>query len=549
MRPLQDTLGAGSIADLARAVDAEAHARARVVAAFGADLGGAVAFADACAERLADARRGAHHTPWGVARWVAAQVGTPGGSPKPGAAPGALRVLDPACGAGHLLLGARAAGICPARRSDWLGWDVDADSVAATRLGLWLADGAEGCVADYSGVRCRDAVVDDAEDARACADVVVANPPFVSVRGLARARGPEYLEMLRHANPALRGNFDLYVPFLLRLSGWLAPGGRFGLIVPATLWTARYALAARIALAPRLEAVHHLVPEGLFPGRAVHTDVLVGGAADEAGWTALGESRVDGTPPAPGRRVPRGALADGLPGPTLAPSVPLGQLAHVHGGTPGYHAAAMAARVREATPGDGPTLRPLVVTRSVRAYAIEAGPVRFLKRRWERPVVDVTELSPGKRALFEAPKVLVGGVSKGLVAALDAHGAALGVNVFAIVPRELSAECALALLNATTIAKWYRSRYRGRRLSGGYFAVNAENLRAVPVPRRWLEDDARRAQIEDAVRARLSADDPARACELEDAIDQMVREDLVPCGIDATQEARREQAGRNKPSK
>lgn len=549
MDALLGSLRLGSLTSLARAVDAEAGARDGLVAAFGADLAGAVVFADACAARLADGDRGAHHTPWAVARWVAARVAA--ALAESGSAPGVegRRVLDPACGAGHLLLAAHAEGVGAHRPEGWLGWDVDEESVAATRLALWLAGGGAGRVADYAGVRRWDPVVaaEAAEDVTDVADVVVANPPFVSVRGLARTRGAEYLDALRRANPALRGSFDLYVPFLLRLGRWLAPHGHFALIVPTTLWTAGYARAARLALAPHVEAVHHLVPEGLFPGRAVHTDVLVGGPCDDEGWAVVGEAAIDEPARPTGRRVPRRALADGLPGPDVAPSIPLGRLAEVHGGTPGYHAAALAGLLREAGPEDGPDLRPLVVTRSVGAYVLEAGPVRFLRRRWERPVVDLAALTPGKRALFGAPKVLVGGISRSLVAALDTSGVALGVNVFAVVPRGLSAECVLALLNAAVVGEWYRERFRGRRLSGGFFAVNCEALREVPVPRRWLEDVTRRRAIEAAVRERLDAPPGARALALDAAIGAMVREDLAPCGMDATQEARNDRDPRSKP--
>lgn len=449
------------------------------------------AWADACHAALLGRGPGVgtHATPWRLADWLVVAL----------AAPAEGRVLDPACGTGHLLVAEALRQ--PRPPESWLGVDICSGRAAATQVALWLAHERRGRPADYAGVRAADALLEDepaggAEGERA-PGLVLANPPFASVRELARRLGPAYVARLRERYPRLRGSFDLYVPFLLRLATCAAAGARFGVILPATFWSAAYAAPARDALAAHVMAVHRVRGRDLFEGAAVTTHVLLG-AASVAGRVALFETALDGVAAVshPEGEVARELLArPGYPTParqwSAAATVPLGDVAEVTAGTPGYHAAAIAAGLREATAeGDVEDVRPFVVTRSVEPYRLALGDVRFQRRRWRLPVLRLSVLTPGKRALFTRPKVVVAGVSRRLEAARDPEGVALGVGVYAVIPHGVATEIVLALLNSLTISDWYRHRFLGRELSGGYFAVNVAHLAAVPVPRAWVGEGA-----------------------------------------------------------
>jgi hypothetical protein len=211
----------------------------------------------------------------------------------------------------------------------------------------------------------------------------------------------------------------------------------------------------------------------------------------------------------------------------IGATVPLGELALVTAGTPGYQAAAVAEGLRERgeeaqwPAAEEPAL-PFVVTSSIDPYRLRLGPVRYQRRRWHAPELRLGVLTPGKRALFERPKVLVAGVSRRLEAARDATGVALGVGVYAIVPRALPFEPLLALLNSASLAEWYRHRFLGRELSGGYFAVNAAHLAAIPVPRAWVEGRGELERVVALVRAREACDGGAGGAALEAELERIV---------------------------
>jgi hypothetical protein len=541
------------------------------------------AWADACEGALTGAGGaksgtgagplGTHATPWPWAVWLASSVAAP-----PGAS-----VLDPACGVGHLLVAEAVRQPRPAGR--WLGWDVCPGRAAATRVALWLAHERRGKPCDYAGVRALDALRDRPE---ARAGAVLANPPFASVRELVRRLGAGYFAALRAATPELRGSFDLYVPFVLRLGDWLTEDARFGVILPATYWSAGYAAPARRALAPHLTAVHRLSGRDVFARAAVTAHVLFGRAAASERTALFRSELVGGTVVSgPEGCLPPAALVDtGYPEAALGPRGPcvaLGEVADVTAGTPGYQAGLIAAALREsgeaglgvghearagegervdgageearsgekgsvdgaaaaqpgagegesvdgAGEGEGAAL-PFVVTRSIDAYRLLPGPVRFQRRRWQSPELRVSVLTPGKRALFAGQKIVVAGISRRLEAARDARGVALGVGVYAVVPRGVSTEVILALLNSAAISEWYRRRFLGRELSGGYFAVNASHLAQVPVPVAWLEGEPAAERVAALVLERETCEDPDRSTALDAQLDALVSAALAtPAG-------------------
>jgi len=184
----------------------------------------------------------------------------------------------------------------------------------------------------------------------------------------------------------------------------------------------------------------------------------------------------------------------------------------------------MAAQLREADdPLSVEHLR-FVVSRCISSYRVEPGPLTFMKRRFQAPVVAVSELTPLKRRLFTQPKLLVSGVSRRLAAARDHRGLALGVGVYAVLPHAIASEIALALLNSPSVTHWYRQQFPGAELSGGYLGVNCPHLCAIPVPIQWIQGDGTTDQVIALVRQReqLSSADP----DLDSAIERLVREAL-----------------------
>ena len=70
---------------------------------------------------------------------------------------------------------------------------------------------------------------------------IVGNPPYVSIRELAKSHTTAEVAELRERFTTARGNFDLYVLFIERALQWLQPGGRLGFIIPNKWATLDYA--------------------------------------------------------------------------------------------------------------------------------------------------------------------------------------------------------------------------------------------------------------------------------------------------------------------
>ncbi len=133
---------------------------------------------------------------------------------------GAVRVLDPACGEGALLLA--AAGVL-GERARLEGWEKDRSALREARRGL-LARRIKARIVH------RDALASERPGEY---DAILANPPWVSFSGResvaidARERA-----RLRERFETFRGWPQLQGPFLERALGLVREGGRVGFVLP-----------------------------------------------------------------------------------------------------------------------------------------------------------------------------------------------------------------------------------------------------------------------------------------------------------------------------
>lgn len=142
-----------------------------------------------------------------------------------------LRILDPACGEGALLVAAlqelrswwEREGLPGDPASCLHGLDTDAEAVA--RAQARLGPGAH--------LEVGDALAEDS--LRPGYDVILANPPYVRRRALpAQATG-----LARRFASARTGHLDLYLPFVERSLGLLRASGILALIAPSAWLAAR----------------------------------------------------------------------------------------------------------------------------------------------------------------------------------------------------------------------------------------------------------------------------------------------------------------------
>jgi hypothetical protein len=458
-------------------------------------------------------RRGAHYTPVPVAEHVVHAA-------LPEGVVGA--VVDPTCGAGALLLVAADRLVAAGRdrhdvaRHLLFGADVEPLAVAA----------AEAAIALWSGgvVPERDHLVvgDPLQEGRSLWPTapergfaaVVGNPPFQGQLARATARTPADASQLRErfGEAAAGAYVDTAVLFLLVGLELAAPGARVAMVQPQSTVAARDAGPVRAEVARRARLVDLWAPgERLFAARVhVCVPVLEVGEGDgRSDWSAevaatRGVPRVALAPS--GRRRSLGShlrdrarvlasFRDHYYG--LVPHVVeeggsgSGDVEAVSGGkgTPSWGGAVTALR-----PGRGrqQVTHPLVTTGLVGIGHCAWGeqPVRFAKRWWDRPVVDVEAVRAGSRRLdgwlgaVLAPKLVVASQTKVLEAAADPHGrwvpSTPSISVVPGDPDDLGR--LLAAVCSPPASAWVARQAAGTALSVDTIRVTRAMLEALPLP-------------------------------------------------------------------
>ncbi len=454
-----------------------------------------------------------------------------------------LRILDPACGAGAMLTEAQVqlrgkAGI------ELFGVDLDPAAVAACRTQLlsrdqtWSRSGSAGASPSRPppaqkvaiDIWHSDALFDDRLSQLAPFDVIVGNPPFVNIRQLAQSQLAAYLGKLRQRFRTARGNFDLYVPFVERAWELLAPGGRCGLVLPNKWATLDYARPLRELLLAetRIEHVVDLSSVRVFAEASVYPHLLVFTKQPPAKSHAVNYQVGEHSTALAQRQLSPAAIAftAALDVESRVETRPLGELATISCGTPGYSAQRVAAALVEV--GRAPVGRNCIPSRTdwksvlrlphsnfitsgnIDRYRLSLGNVRFLGRMYERPVLplDSPALTDRQRRLFAGQKIVIAGLSQRLEAAWDETGLALGVQVFALSEWQVDPLYLLALLNSKLLSYLFRTRYAAKRLAGDYVAINKGQLAQLPIaiPRRTSVSLVQRL----GQPGRLSCDDDAR---------------------------------------
>nr|WP_084519801.1 methyltransferase domain-containing protein [Nocardia mexicana] len=182
-------------------------------------------------------RHGRHYTPERLARFLAERL------VEHVVPQGELRVLDPACGDGELLLAVNqaAAQRFPGLRVRLVGFDLHADAIQVAReraggLGIDWHTGDFLCAAE--------------DLANESFDVVITNPPYVRTQQLGGATA-----RLLSQRYGLRGRIDLTHPFVATVPRLLRPGGVLGLLCANRFLTTKAGANLRALLRAEMSPV------------------------------------------------------------------------------------------------------------------------------------------------------------------------------------------------------------------------------------------------------------------------------------------------------
>jgi hypothetical protein len=415
-----------------------------------------------------------------------------------------VTVCDPACGGGVFLVAAaeRILRAGAARRDivRHLLWGADVDPVglaaAEAALALWAGEAPPP-----GRLVLGDPLVAGAElwpgSPPEGFGAVVGNPPFQSQLGRLTARTAAERGALRARwGSALRAYTDTAWLFLLLACELVRPGGRVVLVQPQSLVAARDAAAVRTAVDHRADLVDIWADDDRVFAAAVRVcapvllrrDAPVLAPADR--WGELW------------------ARALGLPELPEPGGPPLGERATVWAGFRDEYYGLVPA-VRESAPGDDPGAVAPLVTSGVLDWgtcAWGARPIRFAKRRWHAPVVDLDLLARGEAdpaarwvERTRRPKVVVATQTRMLEPAVDADGTWVpSVPALAVVPHDPDDLWHLgAALAAPAATAWLARRAAGTGLERGAVRVSGPDLAALPLP----TDPARWDEAADAWRA------------------------------------------------
>lgn len=207
------------------------------------------AMAAALAVKTKKKETGAHFTPPDLARFIAERLVTHCDFSRP-----ALRVLDPSCGDGELLLALYQA-LPPKKKhaAELIGMDVDDEAVGEarrrlegveSRLSLETGDFLEAASAMGRQPNLWQASPTTLREV----DMVIANPPYVRTQILGASKAQGLASVF-----GLSGRVDLYHAFLAAMTGALRPGGLLGVITSNRYLTTRGGAAIRRFLADEFE--------------------------------------------------------------------------------------------------------------------------------------------------------------------------------------------------------------------------------------------------------------------------------------------------------
>jgi adenine-specific DNA-methyltransferase len=442
--------------------------------------------------------RGVFYTPVEIAEWIVAQTYEPllrqwHGEQSP------PKLLDPACGAGVFLQAAMTAlrNRCQqlqlskpeeqlAITQALFGTDIDEPTVKTARRQTMLP---------ASNLQCADAL---AESELGSFDVVVGNPPYVSIRELARSQTPEYVNSLRERFQTARGNFDLYVLFIERALELLKPGGRLGLIVPNKWATLDYAIKLREMLLREtsLEQIVDLSTLRVFPQAGTYPQIIVlqrqpaavehrvhiSHVTDFAAFQRSNQYRDSRWVAQSSLQSRAFVLGNEIRVEDRVATLPLESIATLHSGASGYSANLLAAELQELTESRDEAVD-FIVSGNIDRYAIHLGDVRFLNQTWQRPCLSLRSaaITAAKARLYREPKIVLSGMSRRLEAAYDEQGCALGVQVYAAAEMKVDPFYLLGVLNSKLLSYLFRERFGAKCLSGGYLSVNKGQLAQLPI--------------------------------------------------------------------
>ncbi|MEO1129119.1 MAG: N-6 DNA methylase [Planctomycetota bacterium] len=426
-----------------------------------------------------------------------------------------MRICDPACGCGHLLLaaGERLAarlaivrdvpeGLDEAMRDVLdrciVGTDIDPVAVELCRICMRFA--AHDVIETSHNIRTCDALLDGPADWNGTCDVVLGNPPFIDSETMVREM-PDTRQQIAARYASARGNWDLSVPFIEHASTLLRDDGRLALVIPSRVLSSDYAATVQSMLLEQgLLECHDFSRAKPFQGADVAVAIIAASAKPTGGPTTfvtydadLQESRRVDVPVTTLRHLPAGYVgaAHRLTNARLVSwrraATRLGDICATSDGA----TTAEAYQIREHLQDSeaDPSAVRLVNTGTIDPFALLWGRrvIRYLGFQGSHPCLTgaaLREASPRRHAQAMEPGVVLAGLARRLEAAVAPPGYLCGKSAVLVrVTRDdICPHAIAAVLNAPIMTELYRDVFGGRGFGPGSMHIGPRQIEQMPMP-------------------------------------------------------------------
>lgn len=439
-----------------------------------------------------------------------------------------FKVIDPACGSGHFVVGSIRAlsgklaenykqqdsSISDLRRevAEKMVFGIDRNemAVALTKLSIYLTtmqkDKSLPNIED--NIINRDSLRDKLPNTfKNEFNLVIGNPPYVNTKLLSKS-DPVLKTYLAESDEyeTCTGCFDLYIPFIERaIKSLIKREGVVSFVLPNKLMVADYAEGARLFSEKKCKDIEVIDISHLdvFKGVGVypHMYILktkqddspsVNFRLEDAEATVMDESfawfktKVINEE----KKVPSGKIWSAQKK-SRKGLVAMSSVCTIEGGVTGYSAQQILTALTESTKKNGKSKVPFIVSGNIGKGRLEFGNVRYMKHDFSNPVLDLSSdvITKGKKKLFENPKVIIAGMTKEIRTVYIKEPLAVGVGVFSVTSSNLPLEAVAAILNSLAFSYLYREKFEAKHLAGGYLAINASQLEEADFPSEISEND------------------------------------------------------------
>lgn len=434
-----------------------------------------------------------------------------------------VKVVDPACGSGaflvyvfdYLLAENKRVGdilgmslfssdeyVRDILRNNIYGVDLNEESVEITKLSLWLKTAQKGkkLTTLDNNIKCGNSLIDDPNIARDKAfnwdeqfvnvfknggfDVVVGNPPYVSVRGQDEATRGFLKKNYKYSRGA-----DLYVAFIEKGLELISDNGRMSIICPNKFFGAGYGKNIRDYLKKNVNIfeIWDVKDEKVFQDALISTIIinLIKGDKQGKAIVKLGDIRteIDSLYDDSGKiQIEQNNLTSALVK-KLDINSPLKSYSKIRTGVMGFEYWKMKDIIFQ---GVRENSVPMYTNGNLRRYedAWETDVVDLYKDKYSQPSIklDLQYLSQNTVDLFKlSPKIIVRGVSQRVAGVIDSRGSGLLVAVHSVIPNDdQNIGYMLAVINSKLINWYHLKTFYSVRIPQGSLKYPTSFFEAIP---------------------------------------------------------------------